>query len=154
MMLITRLFGCLLLPLCALFLLSGCETVSAASGVAKAGPGNPDDPVDPPCITCTSDDVDGDGVTDFTDNCVFKANPSQQDFDNDGFGTACDADYNNDCTVNFQDVSIFVSNWERTGPGMAQFDHNGDSVVTMDDYEIVKSLFLKKPGPGQSTLCD
>jgi hypothetical protein len=40
-------------------------------------------------------DVDGDGVTDCTDNCPDAYNPGQQDADNDNFGDLCDCTPNN-----------------------------------------------------------
>jgi hypothetical protein len=42
-------------------------------------------PVAPP-------DKDKDGILDFRDNCVGKANPDQQDIDRDGIGTACESE--------------------------------------------------------------
>ncbi len=47
------------------------------------------------CSSCASDcgacDADGDGVPDASDNCVFAANPGQQNCDGDGAGDACDS---------------------------------------------------------------
>ncbi len=46
-------------------------------------------------------DGDGDGISDYTDNCPGVYNPSQDDLDTDGFGNECDncsADYNPDQT--------------------------------------------------------
>jgi len=47
------------------------------------------------CVTVSGDfwclpDVDGDGVPDAEDNCVWLANPDQQDTEGDGWGDACD----------------------------------------------------------------
>ena len=46
-----------------------------------------------PNLSCLLD-IDGDGVSNCDDNCVFTPNPEQIDLDNDGAGDACD-----DCTL-------------------------------------------------------
>ncbi|MDH3589935.1 MAG: thrombospondin type 3 repeat-containing protein, partial [Gammaproteobacteria bacterium] len=51
-------------------------------------------------------DTDGDGIDDSVDNCSMRHNPDQVDTDNDGFGNACDADFNQDAMVDFHDVSM------------------------------------------------
>ena len=52
-------------------------------------------------------DTDGDGVQDSIDNCSAALNPSQVDSDLDGFGNACDGDFNNDGGVGGPDFGIF-----------------------------------------------
>ena len=55
----------------------------------------------------TPDDIDGDGVLNFADNCTEVVNPTQDDTDLDGYGNACDGDLNNNGFVNPQDYAIF-----------------------------------------------
>jgi outer membrane biosynthesis protein TonB len=45
----------------------------------------PQDPCEPPV-----DDYDGDGWSDWSDNCAYDFNPGQEDADGDGDGDACD----------------------------------------------------------------
>jgi hypothetical protein len=49
-----------------------------------------------PVVTNGSNDVDGDGDPNGSDNCPTVANPSQADADGDGLGDACDSDDDND----------------------------------------------------------
>ncbi len=90
-------------------------------------------------------DSDADGVPDDIDNCTQVANPDQRDTNADGFGNACDADVNNDCVINFQDVSTVGGLFLQTGDLDADF--NGDQVVNFIDFGVVTSAFLETPGP-------
>ncbi|MFK8016042.1 MAG: thrombospondin type 3 repeat-containing protein [Gammaproteobacteria bacterium] len=96
-------------------------------------------------------DVDGDGVNDLEDNCTVEANPEQVDADGDGIGNRCDADFNQDCTVNAIDLGFFRTRFFTDDP-VADLDSSG-SVNTVD-LGILRSFFFDTPGPsGQPNLC-
>lgn len=52
----------------------------------------------------TSEDRDGDSITNSTDNCADVANTDQTDTDNDGLGNACDDDDDNDNVIDTEDA--------------------------------------------------
>ncbi|NNF66659.1 MAG: hypothetical protein HKM98_04025 [Gammaproteobacteria bacterium] len=89
-------------------------------------------------------DLDGDGHSDSTDNCLHAANPSQIDTDNDGFGNACDADFDQDNFVNFRDLRILAEMFNTSEP---LGDLNSDGVIDMGDLQIFRSLIFRAPGP-------
>lgn len=88
-------------------------------------------------------DVDGDLVEDAADNCVAVANSNQFDSDGDGLGDACDADYNNDGSVDELDFSLLKSAFN-SGAGSdaydSAFDHNSDGQVNGQDVTAHLSL--------------
>ena len=97
-------------------------------------------------------DLDGDGVYDGADNCTEIANPDQADPNADGFGTACDFDLNDDCSVNFADLgelkAVFFTN-------DAEADFDGDGAVNFGDLGRMKGGFFLPPGPsGVPNLCN
>lgn len=78
----------------------GSALVMAVAGATVAG---------------TNPDNDTDGQFNLVDNCTEDQNngqagtgPAQADSDRDGFGTLCDADYDNTGTVNVTDFNFFV----------------------------------------------
>lgn len=109
-------------------------------------------------------DSDSDGVRDNylakQDNCTLVPNGpaipdaggnSQLDSNGDGFGNACDADFNGDCVVNGLDVGPFVAQFGTTGPDA---DFNGDDVVNGLDVGPFVDGFGKAPGPsGEVPVC-
>lgn len=98
-------------------------------------------------------DSDNDGVSDAADNCSETSNPEQRDTDGDNIGNACDADFNQDCTVNFLDLSIFGGNFLVSGD--LDTDLNGDGLTNFADLSILSQRFFMPPGPsGLSNDCE
>lgn len=96
-------------------------------------------------VPALAQDEDGDGVTDATDNCTVVANPDQRDTDIDGYGNACDPDFNNDLVVNFADLDDMR---EAFFSSAALTDLNGDDITNFIDLQIFKQFFFGPPGPG------
>ena len=105
------------------------------------------------CDSCAASDADSDGARDSAGNCVNHANgvdlPDgggnvQLDTDADGFGNACDADFDNNGLVNFADLAAFKANFWTSNPDM---DLDGSGLVNFADLAHFKSLFFKPPGP-------
>ena len=107
-------------------------------------------------------DSDGDGVADKDDDCTTVPNgpleaSDQLDFDQDGLGTACDPDYDQDGGVTSSDFGTFLSflspqacNFSITDPA-AEADHDGDLCVTTADFGTFLEYFGNMP-PGPSGL--
>ncbi|MEM6640035.1 MAG: Ig-like domain-containing protein [Pseudomonadota bacterium] len=96
-------------------------------------------------------DTDQDGVPDTDDNCTQSSNPDQIDADGDGFGNACDADFNNDCTVNFLDLGRMRQVFFSDDPVV---DINNDGTVNAVDLGLLRSQFFGEPGPsGTEPVC-
>lgn len=89
-------------------------------------------------------DTDGDGFDDNNDNCTLVANPSQLDGDGDFMGNMCDADFNNDLSVNFVDLSYLA---DRFLTSDETADLNADGTVNFIDVQIFSNLFFGEPGP-------
>lgn len=99
-------------------------------------------------------DGDSDLVPDAFDNCTTLANgpagPSNQvDSDTDGYGNACDSDYNNDGATTTLDFPTFLDAF--TGAtGTTVTDHNGDGATSTLDFSRFLSDFqgVTALGPG------
>lgn len=96
-------------------------------------------------------DTDNDGVSNGFDNCLIAANADQRDTNADGFGNLCDPDLNNDCAVNFEDLSLLKAVFFGTD---ADADFDGDGGVNFSDLAVMKEGFFGPPGPsGLVTNC-
>lgn len=95
-------------------------------------------------------DSDGDGVFDSTDNCTNAINPMQEDSNGDGIGSACDADFNNDCIVNFIDLVQFAPRFN-TADGDPlydpDFDLDSSGSINFIDFLVFPASFGLAPGP-------
>jgi hypothetical protein len=96
-------------------------------------------------------DADSDGVPDNFDNCTGEANgpllggcSAQNDADDDGYGTTCDADFNNDGGVSTTDIGLMVGFIGQASP---LHDMNCDGGVSTTDVGIAAQLLGTLPGP-------
>lgn len=96
-------------------------------------------------------DADADGIPDSHDNCQTTANgplagacSTNQDGDDDGYGNACDYDFNNDGAAGVDDLGTILSN---IGSLEAQLDLNCDGAAGVDDLGTVLSNIGAVPGP-------
>lgn len=102
-------------------------------------------------------DTDSDLVPDVFDNCSTLANgpnddSNQVDSNQDGYGNACDTDYNNDGSTTTLDFTTFFDSFTGTTP-TPDTDHNGDSATTTLDFSTFFAAFSAPPGaPGPSGL--
>jgi len=100
--------------------------------------------------TLSGPDADGDGVTDADDNCTLVSNQSQLDSNGDGFGNACDPDYNDDNAVGLTDFNHLRSQFGKTSADPlfdADVDSNGDGGIGLADFNTMRSRFGGAPGP-------
>ena len=111
-------------------------------------------------------DMDDDGIPDDRDNCLTVPNgpqqrASQKDSDLDGFGNACDADYDNDVRrqATLTDFGVFLACFDPPvpdGPGppldplCAESDHDGDTRVSVADFPTFLNQFQSGAPSGPS----
>ncbi len=97
-------------------------------------------------------EADGDGLAAIEDNCTEVANPAQRDTDADGIGNYCDPDFDQNCNVNFPDLSVMFANFFL--PGDLDTDLDGSGQTNFADLAIMKQYFFAGPGPsGVANVC-
>src|SRR5262245_8834569 len=101
-------------------------------------------------------DADGDGVEDSLDNCRDEANADQTDTNLDGYGNACDGDFDNDGVVDARDYAIFSAAYGSHGTAPESSNWNPDvdcdaatdGVIGAADFLCyVRQATLGRPGP-------
>lgn len=106
------------------------------------------------CDSCAANDADNDGMPDTLDNCIERANGpdipdaggnNQHDTDGDGYGNACDPDFNGNAIVDPGDFSVLKSRFGQSG--FPDQDLNGNGIVDPFDFSLLKSMFGQPPGP-------
>ena len=106
-------------------------------------------------------DSDGDDWPDPFDNCLNEPN-DQIDTNADHFGNRCDADYDNDGTVDAGDEETLVLALGQVcdGPFDPDLDSNDDCVIDSDDLALLNAQRGGAPGPsgvicspGQGAVC-
>lgn len=96
-------------------------------------------------------DADSDGVPDVHDNCSTVANgplagacDSQQDLDADGYGNACDADFNNNGGVDLADLNSIIA---VIATADLERDINCNGGVDLSDLNKVLTTLATAVGP-------
>jgi len=95
-------------------------------------------------------DEDADGVADSQDNCLDTPNADQADSDLDGFGNACDADYDGSGSVGLGDFSVFSAAYGATSSDDhydARTDHDADGSIGLLDFGVFSQRWGNPPGP-------
>jgi hypothetical protein len=107
-------------------------------------------PLAPRSIPNSSLDTDVDGVDDATDNCTQRANASQLDSDQDGYGNICDPDFDNNGSIGVSDFNLLRAHFGRNQSQPSydpRIDLDGNGGVGISDFNAFRSYFGGAPGP-------
>ncbi len=95
-------------------------------------------------------DADADLFADYEDNCSETPNPGQLDSNLDGYGNACDADYNDDEVVGGPDLLKLINAFGsiQGQPGYdPDLDLDGDGVIGGPELLFFSNSWAEPPGP-------
>jgi hypothetical protein len=95
-------------------------------------------------------DADEDGIANDADDCRLAPNSTQVDTDLDGYGNACDADYDGDGRVGLPDFLELGRAFGATSGSAtysAALDADSDGVIGMAEFLLFGASFGKPPGP-------
>jgi hypothetical protein len=95
-------------------------------------------------------DWDNDGFEDAADNCTLVSNLDQTDADADGYGNACDGDFDGDGVAGTQDFLLLRRSFgESSGSPnfLAGADLDANGVIGGSDFSGWLRRFGSEPGP-------
>jgi len=96
----------------------------------------------------SSADRDGDGIADASDNCTRVPNASQVDADADGYGNACDCDFDQNGVCNIDDYNLFQLDFAAGHDSGRGTDMDASGTVNIDDLNLFLPGYARgAPGP-------
>ncbi len=104
-------------------------------------------------VALTADEIadgDADGIPDPRDNCIREPNQDQTDSDLDGYGNACDADYDNSGRVSFGDfMALRQAFGSKLGDPAyrSELDEDGDGLINLNEFAFFRARLGETPGP-------
>ncbi len=118
--------------------------MSAVGNVGFSGPAASGE-VEDYLVNIADQDIDGDGVLAYLDNCPDTFNPGQEDILERGVGDACalPADFDGDGNVDWLDVGLYLGSEQRNRPATTPydpFDLDGNGIINLLDAR--KALLL------------
>lgn len=101
-------------------------------------------------LATTCEDFDADGICDFADNCTETPNFDQIDTNGDGYGNACDTDFDNNGMTAFSDVLMLKAAWGSKVGDLAydaDCDVDSNGAIGGADWNELRRRFGTEPGP-------